>query len=92
MTAYEKWMDGGRLQCVNRTNPLPFMSIPPDPMNLDYQEYLEWEKAGGVPTVVDVTPKPPDPPPTVADAKALGDVTTQLNQLMAACRARGIIQ
>ena len=32
-------------------------SIPPDPANTDYAEYLAWVEAGGVPDPVD----PPDP-------------------------------
>lgn len=48
-------------------------SIPPDPANVDYAEFLEWVKAGGVPEPADVI-EPPAPKgelPKVDDIDAL---------------------
>lgn len=49
-------------------------SIPPDPLNVDYAEFLAWVKAGGVPEPADVV-EPPAPKgelPKVEDIDAMG--------------------
>jgi len=37
-------------------------------------------------------PEPPPEPPTVADAKGMGDVPKQLNELLAVLRDKGMIR
>lgn len=84
---YEEHWDGDRLICVNTKG----MSIPPDPDNMDYARYLEWKRLGGVPTVVDVTPAAPGKPPLMEAANE-GNVVQKLNELIEACRAKGIVE
>lgn len=87
---FDKLINAEVVQCVNRTNPGMYLSIPPDPNNMDYQAYLAWVAAGGVPTIVDVTPVPPTPEP-VPDAKGMGDVTKRLNDLLKVLREKGVV-
>ena len=47
-------------------------SIPPDPANTDYAEYLQWVEAGGVADPY-VEPPPPEPPPPTAEQQILFD-------------------
>jgi len=46
--------------------------IPDDPANRDYQEYLAWTEAGGVPDPAPLPPEPPPPAPLELDAPPEG--------------------
>ena len=42
-------------------------SIPPDPANRDYDEYMKWKENGGVPDPCIPPPEPAPPQPTPED-------------------------
>jgi hypothetical protein len=56
-------------------------SIPADPANRDYAEYLKWVEAGGVP---DPYVAPPPPPPHVTDQQQTAVLFDHENRLRAA--------
>ena len=43
----------GLINVVNKIEDNKILSIPFDPANSDYQAYLKWVEAGGVPTPAD---------------------------------------
>ena len=43
----------GNLACLQLVKPGVTLSIPPDPDNTDYQEYLEWLAEGNEPLPAD---------------------------------------
>ena len=52
-------------------------SIPPDPANRDYAEYLAWVEDGGVPDPY-VEPPPPEPAPPTPEQLILYDHENRL--------------
>ena len=56
---YEEHWANGEMQSIETETSQGHKSIPPARGNMDYEEYLLWQAAGGVPTIIDDTPVPP---------------------------------
>jgi hypothetical protein len=77
---------------VMRTGPGAELSIPTDPSNADYQNYLAWKELGGIPTVIDLIAPPVVPPVKIEDVLDQADTGIKINALLAALRELRIIR
>lgn len=87
---YTAFRIAGKVTCIQRTNDDgSITSIPLDPLNTDFQEFVKWEDENGF---LDLSDKPYTPPQDEIDSAAdRADIRTQyltavnrLNQIISA--------
>jgi len=89
---FDKYCFDGVEHGVLRTGPGPELSIPTDPSNEDYQDYLAWKDAGGIPNVIDLIAPAATPPVKIENVLDQADTGIKINALLAALRQLRIIR